>query len=242
MNLNTEPIKNWFGFTRRERRSTFSLLVIIVVILGIRYTIPDSDYEVKDISAEIIETQNTLTSSGGDTGTRYSDGENLKPYLRKTYTKAENDLSASKIILARQQEDKKNAIHTLDINLSDTSELIKLPGIGHVLSGRIVKCRNFLGGFAKIEQLKEVYALSEETYEMIKNRVTVDSTFIKRININTADYKELSHIRYLEKYEISSILKYRQLKVRINALSKLVDNKLITYEKARKVGPYIRFE
>ena len=62
--------------------------------------------------------------------------------------------------------------------------------------------------------MKEVYGLSEETYEMIKDRITADSSFINRININTADYKELSRVRYLDKYEITSILKYRELKGR----------------------------
>lgn len=242
MKLNTEPIKNWFGFTRRERRSTFSLLVIIIVILVIRYTIPDSGTEIKDIGAEIIETENTLLAKGSDTVSKNSEVKIKNSFLRKAFTNRENDLSASRVSFPHQQGDNKSAINPVDINLSDTTALIKLPGIGHVLSSRIVKYRNFLGGFAKIEQLKEVYGLSEETYEMIKSRVTADSSYIKRININTADYKELSHIRYLEKYEISSILKYRQLKVRISEISDLVDNKLITNEKAIQILPYLSFE
>ena len=34
---------------------------------------------------------------------------------------------------------------------------------------------------------------------------------LRKININSADYRELSHIHYLEKYDISAILKYREL-------------------------------
>jgi competence ComEA-like helix-hairpin-helix protein len=160
-----------------------------------------------------------------------------KPYIKRAFVTTRERLSNSKVSYTIQQE-----VLKIDINLSDTAELIRLPGIGSILSARIVKYRNFLGGFAKVEQLKEVYGLSEETFEMIKSRVKADSAFIKRINLNTADYKELTKVRYLEKYEITSILKYRQLEGSISEISELVDNKLITNEKAMQILPYLSFE
>jgi DNA uptake protein ComE-like DNA-binding protein len=145
-------------------------------------------------------------------------------------------------VYAAYQSGNKQLKRPIDINLSDTSELIILPGIGSVLSARIVKYRIYLGGYARIEQLQEVYGLSEETYVLIKGLITADSSFINRININNADYKELTHIRYLDKYEITAILKYRELKGEINRLSDLADNKLIKPEKAKKISPYITFD
>ncbi|TAL66327.1 MAG: hypothetical protein EPN88_08645, partial [Bacteroidetes bacterium] len=60
--------------------------------------------------------------------------------------------------------------------------------------------------------------------------------------INSADYKKLSRLPYLEKYEVSAILKYRELKGNITNITDLIDNKLITKEKASKVGSYLRFD
>ena len=80
-----------------------------------------------------------------------------------------------------------------------------------------------------------------ETYETIKGMVFADSSVITRININSAVYKELIHIPYFEKYEVSAILKYRELKGRITGINDLIDNKLITIEKASKVGPYLKY-
>jgi DNA uptake protein ComE-like DNA-binding protein len=111
-----------------------------------------------------------------------------------------------------------------------------------VLSSRIIKYRHLLGGFARITQLKEVYGLPEETFVMIKDRVFTDSTVVTRVSINSAGYKELSHIHYFEKYEITAILKYRELKGTITSIDDLTDNKLITVEKASKVGPYLKFD
>ena len=66
MNLYREPIKNWFGFTRRERRSTFILLVIIILIIVFRYIIPDSRIAIEDITASATDTGNFTGLSGKD--------------------------------------------------------------------------------------------------------------------------------------------------------------------------------
>ena len=94
---------------------------------------------------------------------------------------------------------------SIDINGCDSAALVALPGIGPVLSARIIKYRKLLGGFASVEQLKEVYGLPEETYEMIKGRLYADSSGIRKININSSGYKELSRIPYIEKYEVTAI-------------------------------------
>jgi competence ComEA-like helix-hairpin-helix protein len=258
MNLNREPIKNWFGFTRRERRSTFILLLIIILIIVFRYIIPDSRIAIEDITASATDTGNFTGLSGKNivssekniysdpkSGGRFRNSLNYKKVTENTKWDADKPVaisnvkkSAFKHVNGQYKQQKTRT----DINLSDSAELVRLPGIGPVLSARIIKYRRLLGGFATIEQLQEVYGLKAETYELIKERVFADSSVIKRIDINSAGYKELSHIHYFEKYEITSIMKYRELKGRINGIDDLLENKLITEEKARKVGPYIKFE
>ncbi|MFN0203408.1 MAG: ComEA family DNA-binding protein [Bacteroidia bacterium] len=55
----------------------------------------------------------------------------------------------------------------LDINTADTTAWQQLPGIGKVLSKRIVKFREMLGGFMEVAQVQKVYGLKPETYEKI---------------------------------------------------------------------------
>jgi competence protein ComEA len=130
----------------------------------------------------------------------------------------------------------------LEINSCDSSMLVPLPGIGPVLSVRIIKFRHLLGGFASIEQMKEVYGLSEETFELIKNRLEVDTLLLKKIKINFADYGELASHPYFDKYEVTAILKYRELNGIVKSLDDLIEENLITHEKANKIGPYLSFE
>jgi DNA uptake protein and related DNA-binding proteins len=258
MNLNREPIKNWFGFTRRERRSTFIMLLIIILIIGLRYTIPESRIAIEDITGPVSDAEIHSDLSGKNSASNektFFSYSNTGVKFREPFDKEkgpgnEGDKTKKPVPFAKlkQQTLKKASGHSMqlksrtDINASDSATLVRLPGIGPVLSARIIKYRRLLGGFARIDQLKEVYGLPDETFEMIKGRVFADSTVITRININSASYKELSHIHYLEKYEVTTILKYRELKGRINSIYDLTENKLITAEKAGKVGPYLKYD
>jgi DNA uptake protein ComE-like DNA-binding protein len=109
-----------------------------------------------------------------------------------------------------------------------------------VLSARIIRYRNLLGGFASVKQLREVYGLPEETFNLVSGRLTADSLLIKKININTADFKQLIRLPYIDRYNVNSILKYRELKGRIEDINELVDNKLVTKEKFMKVRSYLK--
>lgn len=130
----------------------------------------------------------------------------------------------------------------INLNSCDSALLESLPGIGPVLSVRIIKYRKLLGGFASADQLKEVYGLPPETFELIKGRVFADTSLIRKIRINTAVYKEVAALPYFEKYEVSSILKYRQLAGRINSIEDLTKNNVLSAEKANKVKAYLDFE
>ncbi|MEO1448077.1 MAG: helix-hairpin-helix domain-containing protein [Bacteroidota bacterium] len=53
--------------------------------------------------------------------------------------------------------------HQIDINQADAAEWATMPGIGAVLSERIVKYRQKIGGFKQIADLQNVYNLPPET-------------------------------------------------------------------------------
>jgi competence protein ComEA len=224
-----EPIKNWFGFTRRERRSSFILLLIIIIILGVRYTVPNSSITIEDITDSVYAYAEPVEHPAGDSAP--------DRFIKTSFQGSGGKYKPQQTFKKHVPEKK-----LVDINSSDSATLVELPGIGQVLSARIIKYRRLLGGFATIDQLKEVYGLQEETFKMIKGRVFADSTLITRININSAGYKELLRFPYFEKYDVAAILKYRELKGRINNIKELTENKLITEEKAKKLSPYLRFD
>jgi DNA uptake protein ComE-like DNA-binding protein len=280
MKINIEPIRKWFGYSRRERRSSSILLIILVIVILVRYVVPGSRIAVEDVSSAYVsgdEVTGAVTSPGHaafsfnpntasfDTlimlGLTQKEASTLISYrkkggkfrrpadLKKVY--GLDSIKAERLVAHVETEAdtirKKAIVHTyghkppVDLNNCDSATLVSLPGIGPVLAARIIKYRHLLGGFARVEQLKEVYGIKPETYDLLVSRVTADSSVVERVNVNTAGYREFSRLRYFEKYDITAVLKYRELHGKIIDIAELVDNKIITAEKAAKVLPYLKF-
>ncbi len=214
-----EFFRDWFGYSRRERRSTFILLNIIVLIAGIRYFFPIHQMTCTELplSREWIAADSAATVEA-ERGT-YSSAPTQDPVRRSS---------------ARYR--------ILDLNTCDSASLEALPGIGPVLSARIIKYRKLLGGYASVGQLREVYGLPEETFELISGRLSADSLDVARIRINSAAYSDLGRHPYFQKNEIRAILKYRELSGRITGVEELVNNGVISAETARKIVPYLEFD
>lgn len=66
-----------------------------------------------------------------------------------------------------QYGEKNRQIPVIDINEASAEEFARLPGIGEVLSQRIVKYRTAKKGFASVEEISKVYGISPETYEQL---------------------------------------------------------------------------
>ncbi len=103
---------------------------------------------------------------------------------------------------------------TISINKADSVQLKQLKGIGSVLSNRIVKYRNRLGGFVQKEQLLEVWGLTAETYEKIKQHITIDS-FPNKLSISQHSELFINHpyTPYSIRNQLSNYLEFNIEKV-----------------------------
>ena len=127
----------------------------------------------------------------------------------------------------------------VDINIADTSALIALPGIGSKLANRIVGFRDKLGGFYKIEQLAETYALPDSTFQKIKDKLVIDNPSVKKLNINTATVDELKIHPYIRYNIANAIVQYRNQHGNFVAVSDLKKIMLITEDIYNKAEPYL---
>jgi len=62
----------------------------------------------------------------------------------------------------------------INVNTASAQELELIPGIGPVLSQRILKYRKDIGRFQSIEELKKISGIGEKRFEQIKDYVTVE--------------------------------------------------------------------
>ena len=62
----------------------------------------------------------------------------------------------------------------ININTATSEQLQTLSGIGPVMAGNIISHREARGGFATIEEIKNVSGIGERTFENLRDRITVD--------------------------------------------------------------------
>ncbi len=69
----------------------------------------------------------------------------------------------------------------LELNSADSADLDSLPGIGPVLSARIIRYRNSIGGFSDFEQLSRVFGMKPETIAKIQPMVCINPPFGRKL-------------------------------------------------------------
>ena len=131
------------------------------------------------------------------------------------------------------------SIALIELNSADTVDLKGLPGIGPVFAARIVGYRELLGGYYQKEQLMEVYGLSPQTYNNILALISIDTNLIRKLNLNSSEFRDLLRHPYLNKYQTESVLQYRKLQGAFKNLDELIQNNLMPGEVFIKVRPYL---
>jgi len=128
-----------------------------------------------------------------------------------------------------------------DLNAASASQLQKINGIGEAYSKRIVAYRDKLGGFIADVQLQEVYGLSPEVIERIKEQFTVKTPKqVEKIILNTATIEELVTIQYID-YEVAHhIIEQRTLREGYKTLDELLKVKSFPVNKIEIIKLYLK--
>lgn len=137
---------------------------------------------------------------------------------------------------------KKEKIIIIDINHASQEDLIKIYGIGEAISLRILKFKESLGGFVSMEQMKDVWGLSDEVIDNLNTHFKVSALpNLKKIDINNASIKELSQFPYF-KYPLSkNIVTYRSMNGDIKNIDDLTKIKGLSIDKANIIALYLDF-
>jgi competence ComEA-like helix-hairpin-helix protein len=127
-----------------------------------------------------------------------------------------------------------------DLNLADTTQLKEVFGIGSKLAFRIVRYRESLGGFIRMNQLSEVFGLDAVVIEELKRRSFVDPAFVPRtLNINKATAGELDKHPYINAQTARAIAAYRLQHGAYAIVDDLKKVELVTDSLLQKLRPYV---
>ncbi|MBS1640221.1 MAG: helix-hairpin-helix domain-containing protein [Bacteroidetes bacterium] len=111
-------------------------------------------------------------------GLKKEDADRIIPYA-KIESKTNNILNT-----------KEGAIKStvkIDINIATPQEWFTIPNMDRSLAYKIIKYKEKLGGFLTIQQVKETYGLTDSLFKIIEPYLILQTTNIKKININMAD-------------------------------------------------------
>jgi len=206
-----------FGFTRTESRGVLVLLWILALfVIGLQfYKYHYSQYSemtIKENDVKILE--EILTSL--NTNEIHHNGNILKP--------TSNSLASTV---------------SFDINTANQSQLKDIRGIGDVLSTRILKFRDKLGGFISKSQYEEVYGLSPTAISDLKNNTYIKSNFEpKKININS-EINILGQHPYIGYKLAKAIVNYRKQHGEIKTIQELKKLNCINDGMYAKMHPYL---
>lgn len=203
-----------------------------------------SDKQIKNI-------RNYLQKAGSfrfkeDFGKLYSIGDSLfailNPYIdlpdkESYYAALKNSNTKQENTKYEKQQSSKPLV---ELNSADSLQLIDVKGIGSAFASRIIKYRNRLGGFQRVEQLLEVYGMKEEQYNLIKSQVKVDPSVTIKIHINTCTPEELKNHPYINNWNIANALvNYRKKHGNFKVLEDIKKCDLVNDELYLKLAPYL---
>ena len=126
----------------------------------------------------------------------------------------------------------------IELNQADTTELKKIPGVGSVIARMIVKYRTRLGGYYSVSQLKDIRLRAD----LLEPWFSVDTTAIKRINLNRGGTASLRRHPYINFYQARAIVEWRREHGPLKDLTPFEQHPDFTKEDLERLGHYVRFE
>ena len=165
--------------------------------------------------------------------------ERLAPYIRLPETIPASPRVTESSVTERTTTEKAK-LH-IDLSMADTSALQQIWGIGPVLASRIIKFRDALGGFHQLEQIKEVYGISEEQFEKMQPLLFLGDHPLKKITINQLTAAQLAQHPYISHKEARHIVRYREQHGAFTSETDLTKLYALTDDFLRKIAPYLDF-
>lgn len=126
----------------------------------------------------------------------------------------------------------------IELNQADTTELKKIPGVGSVIARMIVKYRTRLGGYYSVSQLKDIRLRAD----LLEPWFSVDTTAIRRINLNRGGTASLRRHPYINFYQARAIVEWRKEHGPLKDLTPFEQHPDFTKEDLERLGHYVCYE
>ncbi|WP_118194073.1 helix-hairpin-helix domain-containing protein [Albibacterium indicum] len=173
------------------------------------------------------------------------DYSRLAPYINIQSVSVVSDsvkAPRNKVLASKAIESARRQEIMINLNRTDSIELLDLYGIGPAFASRIIKYRNLLGGYHHKDQLLEVYGMDRERFEGFQKNVFVKPQEVQMIQINQIEYRELLKHPYITPRQANTIVQYRNQHGIYQEPRDLLKIEIVDEDFLRKIVPYLSFE
>jgi len=194
-------------FTRSERKGIVFLTILGIISALFSYFVPDwvSSHQINKFEkehAELLEIARSAVPPDSNIS-EFSRNEKIYSDTNSNFKNYESNHTNS-----QPKQPKTFTPNNIAINTVSAQNLIQA-GLEAEVAFRIIKFRDKLGGFYTIEQVKDVFGLSETHFEQIKNSHYLQTNQIRKINLNTATLEELATHPYISEKLANQIIGFR---------------------------------
>lgn len=142
--------------------------------------------------------------------------------------------------LPQWQKENKDTI--INLRTADTTELKMLYGIGSYRARQIVRYREQLGGFVRVEQVLEAKGMDGVNADTLLQHLYMDSVIVEQIPINQVGVQRLARHPYLRFEQAKTIYELRRQKIRLDSIQQLNELDCLSSETLEKIAPYLNFD
>lgn len=136
----------------------------------------------------------------------------------------------------------KSDIVKIELNAANAEELQQLSGIGPAYSNRIIKYRDLLGGYYRVDQLKDVYGFPDSTYQKLKNHFTIDEKKIRKMDVFSTSKDSLAGHFSISWKDAKVIKNYVYHHITMTDIRELHNIKSIDSTSMSKMIPYLKIQ
>ena len=133
-------------------------------------------------------------------------------YLKKYPNEYPNEYNriVNKTELVNDKSYKKLNEWSIDINLADEKQWAASTKLNPTIIQNIIRYRNYLGGFTKLNQLKKVYGLEEANFYLLKPHLKLGKIYNSKPNASTMSFENWKSLGLFQDREIIKILRIRK--------------------------------
>ena len=171
-------------------------------------------------------------------------GLTKKDYLRlEPYIRISDDYQPASTLFSKEERDTlrypvklKDGDHVV-LNTADTTQLMKVPGIGSYYAKEIIRHGKWIGGYVSVDQLDEIEGFPPTA----KKYFVVSHPTPQRLNINKLTLQQLRRHPYINYYQAKAIVDYRRLHGDIKSLQDLRFSKDFPEDAIQRLEPYVEY-